>query len=132
MSKLILDKTKDHLQKNNAKLVYEKASPRDADTLLHGKLLEEATELLMCRSREEALKELGDLYIVLSEMANRWGINPDEVGRQAHAKMRERGTYADLTLMKIELGPAIKPKTDSDMRPPDGGWNPGSSVGYSG
>lgn len=120
MGKLVRDKVKDHLDQHEITLKYEDMPKRDAEKLLHGKLLEEATELLLTNDKEHALKELGDIQQVLWNLCYVWGWRPDEVHEEAQNKLNVRGGFSNLTVMSMEITekqPSSRPCIDSHPAP---------------
>lgn len=101
--KVIRDKTKQYLESRGAKLKFGRASESERETLLAGKLSEEIFEWLQAGTREQALKELGDMTEIVWAMAKVHDISESEVIMQASGKRRERGGFDGLTTLEVEL-----------------------------
>ena len=93
---------------------------RDRVRLLHGKLLEEAGEVIMAEgNHKQLLKELADVYEVLAAIGREHGLQEHEILMEAIAKRGARGGFEHITLMEVE--------PDDWKQPPlgDGRWYSG-------
>lgn len=135
MSKLVRDGVPDFLQKAGAHIEFTEALPDMREPLVFSKLLEEAGEWLSSRTRDERLKELGDLMEVIWALGEIDGIGSTEILQQAHGKHRARGGFENLAVMSVELGddPAARVRgaskahfaTASERPVGDGPWYSG-------
>lgn len=110
MGKLVRDKINTLFEGRKVAATFTNGDDNFAEEILHVKLLEEAGELLLCKTAEEALKECSDVQAVLWAIADQWGISPAEIMAETVSKEKGRGGFNDLLIMEIEDGGEDKPE----------------------
>jgi predicted house-cleaning noncanonical NTP pyrophosphatase (MazG superfamily) len=89
--KLIRDRTPD-LERGSTRIARD---DEEFEMLLRMKLMEEAAEAASSTSREELIKELGDLQSIYWELIELLGINDNEVIEAQLEKAARKGGFDD-------------------------------------
>lgn len=103
-NKLIRDKIPNILSKNNLQYHIETFEDHEYQQALKDKLLEEVQELLLSENTQEIEEEIADIYEVLDNLINIFGLNQENIKDIQIQKRVDRGSFQE----KIKLVSVMK------------------------
>lgn len=103
LNKLVRDKLRDEYEKMNQKATYKTLSSDELVQALMQKLTEEIKEANVA-DRQSIVTELADIYQVVEDTMNVYGITPQEVYEAKQAKLDKKGGFSGATFVQtLEL-----------------------------
>lgn len=91
--KLIRDEMLSKIEKDGHKPIFQTLTKSELKKELREKLLEEANEVYISKTKSNLLEELADVYEVLSELAKQNNFTMKEVLEKTKTKRKENGGF---------------------------------------
>lgn len=108
-NKLVRDKTLERMERAGVITHHRILNKTDHIASLKNKLIEESLEVKDASNREEIIKELADLYEVISVLKNVYNITQDEIESAKSTILQERGSFANAIFIEFVEMPEDNP-----------------------